>query len=118
MATITARVDDCTKALAEEIAKSIGLNLSSVINVFLKRFVAERGPFSVSDPKSVPMFNSADLVDNVSKAIKNRSDVPNPPSFFFLFPERIRMNESGNLMPKLLVLRCRIRFGKSWSSRE
>ena len=85
MATITARIDDKTKIQAEEIASSIGLNLSSVINVFVNRFVAERGfPFAVSDPKTVHMFDRATLSDAVSSAIKERRDVPEVPKSFYV----------------------------------
>ena len=74
MATITARIDEKTKLQAEEIASSIGLNLSSVINVFVNRFVAERGfPFAVSDPKTVQMFDRTELTDAVAKAIRNKN---------------------------------------------
>ncbi|MBQ7153547.1 MAG: type II toxin-antitoxin system RelB/DinJ family antitoxin [Clostridia bacterium] len=87
MATITARVDDKIKAQAEEIANAIGLNLSSVINVFITRFVAERGfPFAVSDPKTVQMFDRTDLADAVSKAIRERHDVPEVPKSYCTVP--------------------------------
>ena len=87
MATITARIDGNTKAQAEEIAKSIGLNLSSVINVFLNRFVAERGfPFAVSDPKTVQMFDRDELSGTVSRAIKERKEVPEVPESFYIIP--------------------------------
>ena len=89
MATITARVDDETKIQAEKIASSIGLNLSSVINVFLNRFVAERGfPFAVSDPKTVQMFDRTELADTVSRAIQERRDVPVVPRSFYVLPEK------------------------------
>ena len=85
MATITARIDDNTKVQAEEIADSIGLNLSAVINVFINRFVAERGfPFPVSDPKTAPMFDRADLTEAVSKAIRERNDLPKLPKTFYV----------------------------------
>ena len=88
MATITARIDDKTKIQAEEIASSIGLSLSSVINVFVNRFVAERGfPFAVSDPKTVQIFERADLSDAVSRAIKERHDVAEIPKSFHVVPE-------------------------------
>lgn len=87
MATITARVDEKTKLQAEEIADSIGLNLSSVINVFVNRFVAERGfPFAVSDPKTVQMFNRTELTETVSRAVKERRDVPEVPKSFYVLP--------------------------------
>ena len=88
MAAITARIDDKTKIRAEEIANSIGLNLSSVINVFVNRFVAERGfPFAVSDPKTFQMFDRAELTDAVSKAIKERRDVTEVPKSFYVVLE-------------------------------
>ena len=87
MATISSRIDGNTKAQAEEIANSIGLNLSSVINVFINRFVAERGfPFAVSDPKTIQMFDRVELSDTVSRAIKERKEVPEVPESFYLIP--------------------------------
>lgn len=87
MATITARIDEKTKLQAEEIASSIGLNLSSVINVFVNRFVAERGfPFAVSDPKTVQMFDRTELTDAVAKAIRERRDAPEVPKSFYILP--------------------------------
>ena len=48
MVTISARVDESLKGNAEDIAKDIGVSLSTAITVFLKRFVAARGfPFDV-----------------------------------------------------------------------
>ena len=85
MATITARIDEKTKNQAEEIATSIGLNLSSVINVFINRFVAERGfPFAVSDPKRVPMFDREELTEAVIKAVKERKDTAELPDSFYI----------------------------------
>ena len=87
MATVTARIDDETKAQAEKIANAIGLSLSAVINVFLNRFVAERGfPFAVSDPKTVCMFDREGLTDAVAKAIQERRDVPEVPKSFHVLP--------------------------------
>ena len=51
MATISARVDDQLKAEAENVADAIGIPLSTAINIFLKRFSANRGfPFDVVAP--------------------------------------------------------------------
>lgn len=87
MATVTARIEENTKSQAEEIANSIGLNLSSVINVFLNRFVAERGfPFAVSDPKTIHMFDRENLSEKVSEAIKERKDVPEVPESYYIIP--------------------------------
>ena len=48
MATISTRVDDKMKSDAEKIADEIGIPISTAINVFLKRFIANRGfPFNV-----------------------------------------------------------------------
>ena len=46
MATISTRVEDNVKKGAEEVADAIGIPLSTAINVFLKRFIANNGfPF-------------------------------------------------------------------------
>ena len=51
MATISARVDDQLKSEAESVADAIGIPLSTAINIFLKRFSANRGfPFDVVAP--------------------------------------------------------------------
>ncbi len=53
VATISARVDDNLKAEAESVANAIGMSLSTAVNIFLKRFAAEKGfPFSVVMPDS------------------------------------------------------------------
>ena len=88
MATITARIDDKTKTQAEEIATSIGLNLSSVINVFINRFVAERGfPFAVADPQRVPMFDREELTESVIRAVKERKNTAELPDSFYIVPK-------------------------------
>lgn len=81
MATISARIDEQLKNEAEQIAESIGLSLSTVINIFLKRFTAERGfPFNVIDPTAdfkTPLFNLNDLDQTVNRAI-SKPDLKNP----------------------------------------
>lgn len=48
MATITIRVDAKTKQQAEELFNNLGLNLTSAINIYLKKAIAEQGvPFEV-----------------------------------------------------------------------
>lgn len=48
MATITIRVDDKTKQQAEELFNNLGLNLTSAINMFIRKAIAEQGiPFEV-----------------------------------------------------------------------
>lgn len=80
MAVITARVNDKSKAEAEKIANKIGLPLSSVINIFLNRFIAEKGfPFEVTVPEEKKTyFNISELEEMVRKAIEaeNSSDMP------------------------------------------
>ena len=51
MATVSTRVDDSVKAVAEQVSEAIGLSLSTAVNIFLRRFAAERGfPFDVVAP--------------------------------------------------------------------
>ncbi len=58
MATISARIDDQLKIEAEQVADDIGIPLSTAINIFLKRFSAERGfPFDVVAPGSRHTIN-------------------------------------------------------------
>jgi DNA-damage-inducible protein J len=50
-ATVRARVDETLKFEAENILHQIGLNTSQVINIFLKKVVAEHGiPFELKVP--------------------------------------------------------------------
>lgn len=50
MATTTINIDDHLKKEAQELFKSMGLNLSSAINIFLNQAVKERAiPFRISD---------------------------------------------------------------------
>ncbi len=78
MAVISARIDEQTKIEAEKIADSIGLSLSTVINVFLNRFVAEQGfPFRVTVPqKETTLFEKEELEALVINAIKNNTTSP------------------------------------------
>lgn len=88
MPVISARIDDQTKLEAEKIANSIGLSLSTAINVFLNRFVAEQGfPFNVTVPKKeVTLFDRNELELQVKDSIKNRSVVPVAVSSSFIDP--------------------------------
>lgn len=82
MAVISARIDDEVKKEAEEIANSIGLSLSTVINIFLNRFIAEEGfPFSVTAPKkekTTALFDKSELEAIVKKAINDNVTSPTP----------------------------------------
>lgn len=80
MATISARIDDETKENAERIAESIGMSLSTVVNIFLRRFIAENGfPFAVKAidlVASVPLYDPNSLESAVKQAVAN----PNTPT--------------------------------------
>lgn len=88
MATISARIDDQLKDHAEKIAESIGLPLSSVINIFLRRFIAEKGfPFEVKAldlPAPAPVLDPAALTAAVKKAVADPNN-PTPPNHFTYF---------------------------------
>ena len=77
MATVTPRTDDQTKTEAEKIADEIGITLSAAMNIFLKRFIAEKGfPFDVvvSKTSSVPVIDADELNKIVKKAVAGASD--------------------------------------------
>lgn len=100
MATISARIDDQLKARAEQIADSIGIPLSSAVNIFLRRFVVERGfPFSVkaldrdaANP-SFPVYDPGDLEAAVKRAIAN-PDGPTSPDHFTYFDSESQQLET------------------------
>lgn len=91
MATISARVDDQTKARAEEIADSIGIPLSSAINVFLRRFVLENGfPFEVKTVDasvSTPLYDLKTLEPALNRAVANPNNPVPPDHFTYFDPE-------------------------------
>lgn len=72
MTTISARVEDSLKDTAEDIATSLGLSLSAVINVFLKRFVAENGfPFPIKIQPPMPEENFVTMTsDQITQLVK------------------------------------------------
>ena len=76
MATITARVDEQAKINAEKIADSIGISLSTAINIFLNKFVAERGfPFAVTAPKNTETIFEKDKIEEMFiTAIRENAD--------------------------------------------
>ena len=91
MQTISTRVDDATKERAEIIADSLGLSLSAVVNVFLKRFVLINGfPFDVRVPQEpVADWISAPtdvLASLVRQGIASADAVPRVPSVTYLDP--------------------------------
>jgi len=90
MAVISARVDDQLKLDAERIADSIGLPLSSVVNVFLRRFIAEQGfPFDVVVPpvkNRSPVFDKSALLKSVREAVADENNTAPSESFVYLDP--------------------------------
>ena len=51
MATVTVRVDENVKKEAETLFKKMGLNMSTAMNLFLKKCILEQGiPFELKIP--------------------------------------------------------------------
>ena len=51
MATVTARVDENVKKEAETLFKKMGINMSTAMNLFLKKCILEQGiPFELQIP--------------------------------------------------------------------
>ena len=66
MATITARVDENVKKEAETLFKKMGLNMSTAMNLFLKKCILEQGiPFELK----VPNEETLKVLDEVEKGI-------------------------------------------------
>ena len=91
MATISARVDDKLKAKAESVADAIGISLSTAINIFLKRFAAERGfPFDVVAPPAAETaggtIDREELVRSVQAAVADKENTGHPDYFTYLDP--------------------------------
>lgn len=88
MATVSTRIDDHVKLEAEKIADEIGIPLSTAINIFLKRFISEKGfPFLVtvrSAPE--PVFDEKYLDASVKNAISVGDDMPLSRQFTYLDP--------------------------------
>lgn len=91
MATISARVDDQIKIAAEEVANDIGISLSTAINIFLKRFSAERGfPFDVVAPNlkyTTEILNRTELERSVKAAIADEKNTGQLDHFTYIDPE-------------------------------
>ena len=88
MATISTRVDDQMKSDAEKIADEIGIPISTAINVFLKRFIANRGfPFSVvstNNAEQVPIIDVNMLDASVKRAIADPNNIGLSHQFTYL----------------------------------
>ena len=96
MATISTRVDDGVKAEAESVANAIGMPLSTAINIFLKRFTAEKGfPFDVTVPDHSAktgkgQFDRNDLEKRMQAAVAEadiRSSITPSDHFTYIDPE-------------------------------
>lgn len=89
MATISTRLDESLKSSAEEIADSIGIPLSTAINIFLKKFIAVRGfPFEVIAPttKTNKMIDETLLDQAFKRAVANPNAFEGPNHFTYLDP--------------------------------
>ena len=90
MATISARVDDQLKAEAENVADAIGIPLSTAINIFLKRFSANRGfPFDVVAPSTVTtphLMGQAELERSVKAAVADLNNTGYVDHFTYIDP--------------------------------
>ncbi len=90
MGTISTRVDDQIKAEAERIAEEIGIPLSTAINIFIKRFINEKGfPFQVNVKSNTPnhLIVDEDLLDiSVKKAIADSNNDGRAPQFSYYDP--------------------------------
>ena len=70
MATITIRVDEKVKKEAEELFHEMGLNMSTAMNIFLKRCILEEGiPFELKVPnkKTLKALNDVNKGKGLSK---------------------------------------------------
>lgn len=87
MATISSRVDTELKMRAEAVADSIGLSLSSVITVFLKRFVEEQGfPFAVKSFIDLTQMPTEQVTKAMQQHVADGSPVPAVPPVTYLDP--------------------------------
>ena len=90
MATVTARVDENVKKEAEILFKKIGLNMSTAMNLFLKKCILEQGiPFELKVPnretrkildeveKGVGLSKTFDSIDELMEDLENNEKTPN-----------------------------------------
>ena len=88
MATVSTRLDDELKHQAETVADLIGIPLSTAINVFLKRFVAENGfPFDVVAPSGGTLIDQKELDFAVKKAVTDKDNSGRPKHFCYIDPK-------------------------------
>lgn len=88
MATISARVDDQLKIQAESVADAIGIPLSTAINIFLKRFSADRGfPFDVVAPAAPHLMDRSELERSVKAAVADWNNTGYVDHFTYIDPD-------------------------------
>ena len=73
MATITARVDENVKKEAETLFKKMGLNMSTAMNLFLKKCILEQGiPFELKVPNRETLKAMQETEDILSGKIERK----------------------------------------------
>ena len=93
MATISTRIDENLKTQAEEIADRIGIPLGTAINIFIRRFISERGfPFQVvANGKASPVLDETFLDETVRAAVADPDNTGKTPAFTYLDPKTKRL---------------------------
>ena len=73
MATVTARVDENVKKEAETLFKKMGLNMSTAMNLFLKKCILEQGiPFELKVPNRETLKAMQETDDILSDKIERK----------------------------------------------
>ena len=73
MATVTARVDENVKKEAETLFKKIGLNMSTAMNLFLKKCILEQGiPFELKVPNKETLKAMQETENILSSKIERK----------------------------------------------
>ena len=73
MATVTARVDENVKKEAETLFKKMGLNMSTAMNLFLKKCILEQGiPFELKVPNKETLKAIQETEDILSGKIERK----------------------------------------------
>ena len=73
MATVTARVDENVKKEAETLFKKMGLNMSTAMNLFLKKCILEQGiPFELKVPNKETLKAMQETKDILSGKIERK----------------------------------------------
>ena len=73
MATVTARVDENVKKEAETLFKKMGLNMSTAMNLFLKKCILEQGiPFELKIPNRETLKVMQETDDILSGKIERK----------------------------------------------